>query len=84
MWKLKTAQGEGPWVTSINHCIGRQHWEYDEQGGTPQERALVEDMRQNFTKNRFLRNQSADLLMRMQVFTFTCSLGLKIHLSRLL
>ncbi|XP_015166944.1 lupeol synthase isoform X3 [Solanum tuberosum] len=67
MWKLKTAQGEGLWLTSSNNYIGRQHWEYDEEGGTLQERALVDEMRQNFTKNRFLHKQSADLLMRMQL-----------------
>lgn len=67
MWKLKTAQGEGLWLTSSNNYIGRQHWEYDEEGGTLQERAIVDEMRQNFTKNRFLHKQSSDLLMRMQV-----------------
>ncbi|WMV38536.1 hypothetical protein MTR67_031921 [Solanum verrucosum] len=67
MWKLKTAQGEGLWLTSSNNYIGRQYWEYDEEGGTLQERALVDEMRQNFTKNRFLHKQSADLLMRMQL-----------------
>ncbi|KAK4342376.1 hypothetical protein RND71_038192 [Anisodus tanguticus] len=67
MWKLKIAEGEGPLLTSTNNYIGRQHWEYDEEAGTPQERTLVDKMRQNFTKNRFLQKQSADLLMRMQL-----------------
>ncbi|XP_047249581.1 lupeol synthase isoform X2 [Capsicum annuum] len=67
MWKLRIAQGEGAWLTSSNNYIGRQHWEFDEESGTPQERDVVDEMRQNFTKNRFLHKQSADLLMRMQL-----------------
>ncbi|MCD7455484.1 hypothetical protein HAX54_028326 [Datura stramonium] len=67
MWKLKTAEGKGAWLTSSNNYIGRQHWEFDEEAGTPQERAVVDKMRQHFTNNRFLHKQSADLLMRMQL-----------------
>lgn len=67
MWKLKIAEGNGPWLTSTNNHIGRQHWEFDPEAGTTVERADVERMRQEFKKNRFQKKQSADLLMRMQV-----------------
>ncbi|KAL7114670.1 hypothetical protein ACP275_04G136300 [Erythranthe tilingii] len=67
MWKLKIADGEGQWLTTTNGHVGRQHWEFDAEAGTAEERAQVETMRQNFNKNRFRFKQSADLLMRMQL-----------------
>ncbi|KAF7148720.1 hypothetical protein RHSIM_Rhsim03G0270300 [Rhododendron simsii] len=67
MWKLKIAEREGPWLTTTNNHVGRQHWEFDHEAGTPQERDQVERYREEFTKNRFQIKQSADLLMRMQV-----------------
>nr|QIR30798.1 oxidosqualene cyclase 4 [Terminalia arjuna] len=66
MWKLEIAEG-GPRLTSVNNHIGRQHWEFDPNAGTPEERAQVEKAREDFKENRFRVKQSADLLMRMQL-----------------
>ena len=71
MWKLKIAEGQDdPWLLSVNNHIGRQHWEFDPEAGTPEERAQVDKAREEFKRNRFRMKQSADLLMRMQVFLF--------------
>ncbi|KAA8535876.1 hypothetical protein F0562_030879 [Nyssa sinensis] len=67
MWKLKIAEGNGKWLSSTNNHVGRQHWEFDPEAGTPEERAQVEKFREDFKNNRFRIKQSADLLMRMQL-----------------
>ncbi|CAN1340506.1 Lupeol synthase [Linum perenne] len=69
MWKLKIAEGGGELLSTTNGHIGRQHWEFDPNAGTPQEIAAVENIRQRFTHHRFSIKQSADLLMRMQKLT---------------
>ncbi|PON40448.1 Terpenoid cyclases/protein prenyltransferase alpha-alpha toroid [Trema orientale] len=65
MWKLKIGEG-GPWLITVNNHIGRQHWEFDPDAGTPEERAQVEQLREEFRNNRFRVKQSADLFMRLQ------------------
>ncbi|PON45624.1 Terpenoid cyclases/protein prenyltransferase alpha-alpha toroid [Parasponia andersonii] len=52
MWNLKVAEG-GQWLITANNHIGRQHWEFDPDAGTSEERARVEKFRQEFKTNRF-------------------------------
>ncbi|KAK1417057.1 hypothetical protein QVD17_26179 [Tagetes erecta] len=66
MWKLKLSKGEEEDDRSVNNHMGRQFWEYDPSAGTPEERSQLENMRQEFTKNRFSVKHSSDLLMRSQ------------------
>ncbi|EYU26855.1 hypothetical protein MIMGU_mgv11b015758mg [Erythranthe guttata] len=80
MWRLKIAEGGdgsggGGWLTTTNNHVGRQHWEFDREAGTAEERAQVERIRRDFKKKRFRFKQSADLLMRMQTSS--------IHISKL-
>ncbi|KAF3437265.1 hypothetical protein FNV43_RR20018 [Rhamnella rubrinervis] len=68
MWKLKIAEGGNqPWLRSLNGHTGRQVWEFDPNLGSPEELALIQNARHNFTANRFLKKHSADLLMRLQL-----------------
>lgn len=72
MWKLKIAEG-GERLISGNNFIGRQHWEFDPNAGTQQERDEIERLRYEFTKNRFSTKVSSDLFMRMQVLLYLSS-----------
>ena len=68
MWKLKIAEGGNePYIFSTNNFVGRQIWEFDPEAGSPEERSEVEEVRQNFYKNRYQIKPSGDLLWRMQV-----------------
>ncbi|GLU21884.1 hypothetical protein SLE2022_379960 [Rubroshorea leprosula] len=67
MWKLKIGEGvDGPYLYSTNNYVGRQTWEFDPDAGTPEERAQVEEARQNFYRNRRQVKPCGDLLWRMQ------------------
>nr|XP_027083864.1 beta-amyrin synthase-like [Coffea arabica] len=67
MWKLKVAEGHGPWLFSTNNFLGRQIWEFDPDLGTPEERAQVEKARTDYQKNRFQAKPSGDILKQMQL-----------------
>ncbi|XP_059315695.1 cycloartenol synthase 2-like [Lycium ferocissimum] len=66
MWKLKLSEGDDPCVRSLNNHVGRQYWEFDQNGGTLEERSHVENIRQHFHKNRFRVKHSSDLILRLQ------------------
>uniref|UniRef100_A0A5B7BS55 Terpene cyclase/mutase family member n=2 Tax=Davidia involucrata TaxID=16924 RepID=A0A5B7BS55_DAVIN len=66
MWKLILSEGDDPWLKSVNNHIGRQFWEFDPNLGTPEERAQIEKVREEFHMNRFQVKHSSDLLMRLQ------------------
>ncbi|XP_074308924.1 cycloartenol synthase 2 [Silene latifolia] len=66
MWKLKIAEGNSPWLRTLNNHVGRQIWEYDPDLGTPDQLREIEDARQIFRNNRFDNKHSSDLLMRIQ------------------
>ena len=73
MWKLKIAESDGPYLFSTNNFVGRQIWEFDPKAGTQEERAAVEQAREDYKKSckkgRDRALPCADLLMRMQVNT---------------
>ncbi|XP_010048521.2 cycloartenol synthase [Eucalyptus grandis] len=67
MWKLKLSRGSEAWVTSVNHHIGRQYWEFDPNPeASEEELARVEEAQNRFQMNRFQAKHSSDLLMRLQ------------------
>lgn len=70
MWKLKIADGSGPfseYLYSTNNFVGRQTWDFDPDAGTPEEREEVEKARQEFYKNRFQVKPCGDVLLRLQM-----------------
>ncbi|KAK7839202.1 germanicol synthase [Quercus suber] len=68
MRKLKIAEGgNDPYIFSTNNFVGRKIWEFDPEAGSPEERAEVEEARQDFYKNRYQIKPSGDLLWRMQM-----------------
>lgn len=71
MWKLKIAEGGNAWLRTLNNHVGRQVWEFDPELGSPEELAKIEKARENFHNHRFEKKHSADLLMRLQVSTFS-------------
>lgn len=67
MWRLKIAEGgNDPHIYSTNNFLGRQIWEFDPDAGTLEERAEVEEARQNFWRNRNEVKPSSDLLWKFQ------------------
>lgn len=75
MWKFVSAGATNvpaqkgakqPYLHTLNNHQGRQTWEFDPDAGTPEERARVEELRANFTKNRQHQKHSADELLRLQ------------------
>ncbi|CAM6008775.1 unnamed protein product [Sphagnum balticum] len=71
MWTLKVAEARGPWMQSVNGFSGRQVWEYSSEEKADAEDSLadrlaVDKARAEFTKNRYEKRHSADLLMRLQ------------------
>lgn len=67
MWKLKLSEGDDSCIRSLNNNVGRQYWEFDQNGGTNEERSHVENIGQHFHMNRFHVKHSSDLLLRLQV-----------------
>ncbi|KAK2965253.1 hypothetical protein RJ640_015751, partial [Escallonia rubra] len=68
MWKLKIAEGQGPYLYSTNNFVGRQIWEFDPEAGTPEEREEVEKAREYYENNRRKGvHPCGDMLMRMQL-----------------
>ncbi|KAL7133800.1 hypothetical protein ABFS83_12G164500 [Erythranthe nasuta] len=70
MWRLKLSEGDddSECLTSFNNHVGRQFWEFDPLFvGTPEEHALVEKARADFSNSRYEIKQSSDLLMRIQL-----------------
>ncbi|XP_058208026.1 dammarenediol II synthase-like isoform X2 [Rhododendron vialii] len=87
MWKLKIAEGKGPYLFSTNNYVGRQIWEFDPDVGTPEECEVVEQARQeykdNFKKDRTRALPCADLLMQMQLKKENKNIDLSIPAMRL-
>jgi hypothetical protein len=68
MWRFVSAgdSGKHPLLHSLNGHQGRQTWEFDPNGGTPEERAKAEALRAAFTADRLKQKSSSDELLRLQ------------------
>ncbi|EOY27693.1 Beta-Amyrin Synthase, putative [Theobroma cacao] len=67
MWKLEIAEGVGPWLFTTNKFMGRQVWKFDAASWTSEERALIENFRQNFSLHRHHVKASSDMLKNFQL-----------------
>ncbi|CAI9096989.1 OLC1v1033268C1 [Oldenlandia corymbosa var. corymbosa] len=69
MWRLQVATeaDHGQKNGDINNSVGTCLWKFDADAGTPQERAQVENLRDEFRRNRFHVKLSANRLLRMQM-----------------
>ena len=68
MWRLKLGEGANdPYLFSSNNFVGRQTWDFEPDEGTPEERAEVEEARQNYYHNRFKVRCSSDLFWKFHV-----------------
>ena len=81
MWKLRIGEGGGPSLMSVNNYVGREHWEFDPNAGTLEDKAEVERFREDFQRSRFKTKQSADLLMQMEVRFSHCISHFSSHFS---
>uniref|UniRef100_A0A0E0BHT5 Squalene cyclase C-terminal domain-containing protein n=1 Tax=Oryza glumipatula TaxID=40148 RepID=A0A0E0BHT5_9ORYZ len=62
MWKLKFGEGaSNPLLRSSNGFLGRETWEFDPNGGSPEEHAVVERLRRDFTRNRFTQRDKHEV-----------------------
>jgi cycloartenol synthase len=74
MWRLRTGQesaGGEPWLRTTNAHAGRQIWEFDPTANDATAAADVDDARREFSSRRHQQRHSADLLLRLQVLTFS-------------
>ncbi|KAF7149957.1 hypothetical protein RHSIM_Rhsim02G0211600 [Rhododendron simsii] len=83
MWKLKVAEGQGPWLYSTNNFFGRQIWEFNPDARTSEEREAVEKARDDYRKNRSQVRPCGDVLMRMQLKKENSHIDLRIPPVRL-
>ena len=68
MWRFVSSgdSGGNPLLETTNGFVGRQYWQYDPTGGTPEEREEVERLRATFTANRFKKRDSDDAFIRLR------------------
>lgn len=68
MWRLKIAEGNGPYLYSTNNYVGRQIWEYDPNADGTEQSEEYEKAREQFREQRKKGFHScADLFMRLQL-----------------